>query len=89
LKQNKLLVILFASFRNERLYRSWWHLVTGGADDVRVDRESGPCACEDRAGLARHRVVGHHTLEIGAVVIRLESLSAAFRLELTSVESGQ
>jgi len=32
---------------------------------VRVDRELEPCACEDRAGPARHRVVGHHTLEIG------------------------
>lgn len=51
------LVIPFASFRNEALYRSWWYLVTGAVDDVRADRELGPCACEDRACLARHRVM--------------------------------
>jgi hypothetical protein len=82
------LVIFFASFRNERLQRSWWHL-TGEPDDVRVDRKAGPCACEVRAGLGWTPCVGHHKLEIGgAAMIRLESLSAAFRLELTSVESG-
>lgn len=67
-----------------------WYLVTGEPDDVRVDREPGPCACEDRAGLAWHRVVGpSHAGNRAPFTIRLESLSAAFGLELTSVESGQ
>jgi hypothetical protein len=54
-----------------------------------VDRKPGPCASEDRADLGWAPCVGHHKLKVGgAAIIRLESLSAAFRLELTSVQSG-
>ena len=40
--------------------------ISASSTRSQLDREPGPCACEDRAGLAWHHVVAQHTLEIGA-----------------------